>query len=148
MGGRAGARDGESSAMTTLSCSPTRAPFPFALMLPKFDILSRLTAVGLVAVVRAESAEAAIRIGEALLEGGCPALEITFTVPGAPQVLEALAARYAPGELLLGAGTVLDPETARIALLSGATYVVSPARSTSRRCGCATAIRRPSCRER
>ncbi len=96
-------------------------------MLPKYDTLSRLTSVGLVAVVRAESADAALRVAEALLEGGCPALEITFTVPGAPKVLEALAARYSPSELILGAGTVLDPETARIALLSGATYIVSPA---------------------
>lgn len=95
-------------------------------MLPKLDILHRLTSVGLVAVVRAESAEQAIRITEATLEGGCPAIEMTFTVPGAHKVIEALAQRYKPSELVLGAGTVLDPETARIAILSGATYVVSP----------------------
>ncbi len=95
-------------------------------MIPKLQILQRLTDVGLVAVVRAESGEQATRICEALLEGGCPALEVTFTVPGAHKVIEALAARYQPSELILGAGTVLDPETARIALLSGATYVVSP----------------------
>lgn len=96
-------------------------------MLPKYDILSRLTGVGLVAVVRATSVDGALRICEALLEGGCSALEVTFTVPGAPKVIEALAARYGTEELILGAGTVLDPETARIALLSGATYIVSPA---------------------
>ena len=73
-----------------------------------------------------KAAKQAIRICEALLEGGCPALEVTFTVPGAHRVIEALAARYQPSELILGAGTVLDPETARIAILSGATYVVSP----------------------
>ena len=95
-------------------------------MIPKLEILQRLTSVGLVAVVRAESGDQAIRICEALLEGGCPALEVTFTVPGAHRVIEALAARYQPSELILGAGTVLDPETARIAILSGATYVVSP----------------------
>lgn len=95
-------------------------------MIPKFALLQRLTSVGLVAVVRAETSEQAIRICEALLEGGCPALEVTFTVPGAHKVIEALAARYKPSELILGAGTVLDPETARIAILSGATYVVSP----------------------
>jgi 2-dehydro-3-deoxyphosphogluconate aldolase/(4S)-4-hydroxy-2-oxoglutarate aldolase len=95
-------------------------------MLPKLDILQRLTSVGLVAVVRAENAEQATRISEAALEGGCPAIEVTFTVPGAHKVIEALAERYKPSELILGAGTVLDPETARIAILSGATYVVSP----------------------
>lgn len=95
-------------------------------MIPKLAILQRLTSVGLVAVVRAETAEQAIRISEATLEGGCPAIEVTFTVPGAHKVIEALAARYKPSELILGAGTVLDPETARIALLSGATYIVSP----------------------
>jgi len=58
--------------------------------------------------------------------GGCPAIEVTFTVPRAHRVLEALAERYTPDELILGAGTVLDPETARIALLSGATYIISP----------------------
>lgn len=95
-------------------------------MLPKLDILQRLTSTGLVAVVRAENAEQAIRISEATLAGGCPAIEVTFTVPGAHKVIEALAERYKPSELILGAGTVLDPETARIAILSGATYVVSP----------------------
>ncbi len=95
-------------------------------MLPKLDILKRITDAGLVAVVRAESGEQAIKIADACLEGGCPAIEVTFTVPAAHKVIEALAARYKPSELILGAGTVLDPETARIAILSGATYVVSP----------------------
>lgn len=95
-------------------------------MIPKLDILRRVTEAGLVAVVRAETAEAATRTAEAVLEGGCPAVEMTFTVPGAHRVIEALAARYKPSELILGAGTVLDPETARIAILSGASYVVAP----------------------
>ena len=95
-------------------------------MLPKLDILHRLTAAGLVAVVRADSADQAARIADAVLEGGCPGIEVTFTVPGAHRVIEALAQRYQPSELILGAGTVLDPETARIAILSGATYIVSP----------------------
>ena len=95
-------------------------------MIHKLDILRRITDAGLVAVVRAETAEAATRITDAVLEGGCPAVEMTFTVPGAHRVIEALAARYKPSELILGAGTVLDPETARIAILSGATYVVAP----------------------
>ena len=95
-------------------------------MIPKLETLRRITDAGLVAVVRAESPEQAARVADAVLEGGCPAVEMTFTVPGAHRVIEALAARYKPSELVLGAGTVLDPETARIAILSGASYVVSP----------------------
>jgi 2-dehydro-3-deoxyphosphogluconate aldolase / (4S)-4-hydroxy-2-oxoglutarate aldolase len=95
-------------------------------MMQKLYVLKQITDVGLVAVVRAETADQALRIAEAVLAGGCPAIEVTFTVPGAHRVIEALASAYKSSELVLGAGTVLDPETARIAILSGATYVVSP----------------------
>ena len=95
-------------------------------MIPKLDLLRRITEAGLVAVVRAESGDQARRVADAVLAGGCPAVEMTFTVPGAHRVIEALAKAYKPSELILGAGTVLDPETARIAILSGAAYVVSP----------------------
>lgn len=90
-------------------------------------VISKMTDAGLVAVVRAENSEDAIRISDACLEGGCPSIELTFTVPGALKVIEALAAKYSNGEMLLGAGTVLDSETARMAILSGANYIVSPA---------------------
>lgn len=93
----------------------------------KEQVISKLTETGLVAVVRADNADEAIRISDACLEGDCNAIELTFTVPGAHKVIEALAAKYPNGEMLLGAGTVLDSETARIAILSGANYVVSPA---------------------
>ncbi len=96
------------------------------MTIPKLEILRRITDAGLVAVVRAETAEAARRTADAVLEGGCPAVEMTFTVPGAHRVIEEMAKAYGPSELILGAGTVLDPETARIAILSGASYVVSP----------------------
>lgn len=95
-------------------------------MIAKLEILRRITDVGLVAVVRAETADQALKVAEAVQAGGAAALEITFTVPGAHKVIEALAARFTPNDLILGAGTVLDPETARIAILSGATYIVSP----------------------
>lgn len=62
-----------------------------------------------------------------LLEGGVAAIELTFTVPHADEVIEELAKRYTPDEIILGAGTVLDATTARIAMLSGAQYIVSPA---------------------
>lgn len=92
----------------------------------KEQVLKKMTDAGLVAVVRAKTAEEAIRIADACLEGGCPSIELTFTVPGAHKVIEALANKYQNGEMLLGAGTVLDAETARMAILSGANYVVSP----------------------
>jgi len=92
----------------------------------KEKVLTKLTDAGLVAVVRAKNGEEAIKISDACLEGGCPSIELTFTVPGAHKVIEELASRYQNGEMLLGAGTVLDSETARIAILSGANYVVSP----------------------
>ena len=84
----------------------------------KQQVLTKMTDAGLVAVVRASNAEDAIRITDACLEGGCPSIELTFTVPGAAKVIEALASKYTNGEMLLGAGTVLDSETARQAILS------------------------------
>ncbi len=92
----------------------------------KEQVLSRITDCGVVAVVRAESGDQARRIAEACVAGGVAAIEITFTVPGADQVIRDLAAVYKNGEILIGAGTVMDPETARIAILAGAQYVVSP----------------------
>ena len=96
------------------------------MILPKLEILRRVTECGLIAVVRADNGDEALRITDALLEGGCPAIELTFTVPRAHRVLETLAERFSSDQLILGAGTVLDPETARIAILSGATYIVAP----------------------
>lgn len=93
----------------------------------KQQVITKIRDAGIVAVVRAESADKAKRIADACLEGGVPAVEITFTVPAAHKVIEELANYYKNGEIILGAGTVLDAETARIAILSGAQYVVSPA---------------------
>lgn len=92
----------------------------------KEKIIERIKDVGLVAVVRAENEEKAIRITEACIEGGVAAIELTFTVPFAHNVIESLAKRYSGGEIIVGAGTVLDSETARIAILSGSQFVVSP----------------------
>jgi 2-dehydro-3-deoxyphosphogluconate aldolase/(4S)-4-hydroxy-2-oxoglutarate aldolase len=64
-------------------------------------------------------------VAEALLAGGVEAIEVTFTVPGAHRVLEQVANRLGD-KIVLGAGTVLDPETARIALLAGAEFIVAP----------------------
>jgi 2-dehydro-3-deoxyphosphogluconate aldolase/(4S)-4-hydroxy-2-oxoglutarate aldolase len=95
-------------------------------MLNKNEVLARIMESGLVTVVRADSAEQAIKITDACIVGGVAAIEITFTVPGAIDVIKALAAKYTKGEILIGAGTVLDSETARVAILAGAQYVVSP----------------------
>jgi 2-dehydro-3-deoxyphosphogluconate aldolase / (4S)-4-hydroxy-2-oxoglutarate aldolase len=92
----------------------------------KLSVLSRIRDSGLVAVIRAESGEKAARLAAACAEGGVGALEITFTVPDAAAVIADLANRYKSGEIVVGAGTVLDPETARVAILAGAQFVVSP----------------------
>lgn len=92
----------------------------------KEKVITRITDVGVVAVVRAENSDKAIRIVDACIEGGIPAIELTFTVPKAHKVIEDLASKYSSDEIILGAGTVMDSETARIAMLSGAEYIVSP----------------------
>jgi len=81
---------------------------------------------GVVAVVRADDSEQAIKITEAYRKGGISAIEITFTIPEAASVIKDLCNVYTPEEMIIGAGTVLDPETARIAILAGAQYIVSP----------------------
>ncbi|MGA8442501.1 MAG: bifunctional 2-keto-4-hydroxyglutarate aldolase/2-keto-3-deoxy-6-phosphogluconate aldolase [Candidatus Sulfotelmatobacter sp.] len=92
----------------------------------KIEVLHKIVTSGVVAVIRAENFEQAARIADACALGGIRALEITFTVPGAAGVIEHLAKKCSQ-EILLGAGTVLDPETARIAILAGAQFAVSPA---------------------
>jgi 2-dehydro-3-deoxyphosphogluconate aldolase/(4S)-4-hydroxy-2-oxoglutarate aldolase len=92
----------------------------------KYETLKRITDVGIVAVVRAESIDEAMRISKACVAGGVPAIEVTYTVPGATEVIKALKEQIPASELIIGAGTVLDSETARIAILAGAEYIVSP----------------------
>src|SRR5215213_7558247 len=87
--------------------------------------LKRILDGGLVAVVRAESGEQLVPVVGALAEGGVTAAEITFTVPDAIDVIRRVR-RELGGAVVLGAGTVLDPETARAALLAGAEYLVAP----------------------
>lgn len=97
----------------------------------KLQVLSRITESGLVAIVRTDSATQASRIVEACAHGGAAAIEITFTVPGAAAIIEELVKRHPVEQVAMGAGTVLDPETARIAILAGAQFVVSPSLSTA-----------------
>jgi 2-dehydro-3-deoxyphosphogluconate aldolase/(4S)-4-hydroxy-2-oxoglutarate aldolase len=91
----------------------------------KQDILNRIGGLGLVPVVRAQSADEAMRAVEAIREGGVDVLEITMTVPGAIAVIEAVARRFGE-DAIVGAGTVLDADTARACILAGAQFVVSP----------------------
>ena len=88
-------------------------------------VLQRIREVGIVPVVRAESADEAGRAIAAIMAGGVPVLEVTMTVPGAVRLIEALVGRFGD-EAVVGAGTVLDPETARACILAGAQFVVSP----------------------
>src|SRR5678815_2156527 len=101
----------------------------------KLVVLNRIIDTGLIAIIRADVADHAARIAEACAKGGVGVLEITFTVPDAAKVIEALSKEY-EDEMIVGAGTVLDPETARIAILAGAQFVVSPSVSaeTARLC--------------
>jgi 2-dehydro-3-deoxyphosphogluconate aldolase / (4S)-4-hydroxy-2-oxoglutarate aldolase len=96
----------------------------------KLQIIQSIVDAGLVAIVRAESADQAERIANACAAGGVAALEITFTVPGALDVIAHVARSAKARSILLGAGTVLDPETARAAILAGAHFIVSPSLNT------------------
>lgn len=91
----------------------------------KQNILSSIIDIGVVPVVRTSSAESAIKAIEAIHRGGIRAAEITMTVPGAIKALEKLADQFGD-KIVLGAGTVLDPETARACMLAGAQFFVTP----------------------
>jgi 2-dehydro-3-deoxyphosphogluconate aldolase/(4S)-4-hydroxy-2-oxoglutarate aldolase len=101
----------------------------------KRNVLERIHAVGVIPVVRAASPDEAIAVAEVIGEGGIPILEITMTVPAAVSVIEELSKRYGD-EVLVGAGTVLDPEAAHACIEAGARFVVSPSLSlqTIERC--------------
>lgn len=92
----------------------------------KLSDLTRVLNSGIVAIIRAPDGSQLVEVAEALVAGGVDCLEVTFTVPQAHRVLEQVAAKLG-NRVLLGAGTVLDTETCRIALLSGAEFIVSPA---------------------
>ena len=91
----------------------------------KADVLEAMRKIGIVPVLRAESVEKALALAEAIAAGGITVLEVTMTVPGALQVMRRLVEDRP--DILVGAGTVLDPETARMCILEGAQFVVSPA---------------------
>jgi len=90
----------------------------------KTDVIKWVVGVGVIPVVRASSAEEALYVIEAIAAGGVTCVEVTMTVPNAVDVIAKLSKRE---ELLIGAGTVLEPETARECIAAGAKFIVSPA---------------------
>ncbi len=91
-----------------------------------FQILKRLIEGKVVAVVRLDSGDHLVKVAEALKAGGVSAIEFTVPTPGALEMIRQAVAYFAD-EVLMGAGTVLDPETARAAILAGAQFIVTPA---------------------
>lgn len=92
----------------------------------KSEVIRQIVRTGVIPVIRASSSDEALRVIDAIKAGGVSTMEITMTVPGAIRIIEEVAARFG-SEVVVGAGTVLDSETARICILSGAQFVISPA---------------------
>jgi len=91
----------------------------------KREVFNRMMSEGLIPVIRVTSAQEAIDVADAYKEGGGSLIEITMSVQGAIDVIKELSRKYGD-EIIMGAGTVLDPETGRTALLAGAQFIVSP----------------------
>ncbi len=93
----------------------------------KVTILNKLENAGVIAVVRGKDQTEALRATDAIIAGGMKGIELTFTVPNAEAVIKELVEKYKDNQdVVIGAGTVLDPITARIAIMAGAEYIVSP----------------------
>jgi len=92
----------------------------------KLENLKKIYESGIVLIIRSESEEEALAVSEAAIKGGIKALEITMSVPNALNVIRKLSDKYKSEGILIGAGTILDGETARAAILAGAELLVSP----------------------
>lgn len=90
-----------------------------------YEVLDKIKRLGICAIVRGTSADKLCRIADSLLEGGVRMIEVTFNTPGAAEMIQELVKKYSD-EMIIGAGTVLDSDTARIAILSGASFILSP----------------------
>lgn len=91
----------------------------------KVDITNRIYNTGAMAIVRVETVERGYEIAQGCLDGGIDCLEISYTLPNAGEVIRAVKEKFGD-KLVVGAGTVLDAETARAAILSGAQFVIAP----------------------
>lgn len=95
-------------------------------MISKSQILNLLRETGVVAVIRTEDPSDLVNVARALHQGGVKFVEITMTVPGALDIIRAATSQLAGTDAIIGAGTVLDAETARAAILAGAQFIVAP----------------------
>lgn len=89
------------------------------------NILTRIEETAIMAIVRVETIERALEIADGCLDGGVDCLEISYTLPNAGEIIKQLNEHYQE-KLLIGAGTVLDSETARLAILAGAKFIIAP----------------------
>lgn len=97
------------------------------MSLKKVDSLKRLTQAGIIAVVRSKTKEEALKVSHAIIAGGMKGIELTFTTPQADEIIQELSTEYQDQkDIIIGAGTVLDGITARMAIMAGAEYIVSP----------------------
>ncbi|MDP4096223.1 bifunctional 2-keto-4-hydroxyglutarate aldolase/2-keto-3-deoxy-6-phosphogluconate aldolase [Paenibacillus sp. P96] len=112
----------------------------------KMKVLQNIKSLGVVAVIRADDPESAYKMSEACIEGGLTNIELTFTTPDADQVIKKLKAAFSD-QAVIGAGTVLDPLTARISIMAGAEFVVSPAfdEETAKMCNLYSIPYMPGC---
>jgi 2-dehydro-3-deoxyphosphogluconate aldolase / (4S)-4-hydroxy-2-oxoglutarate aldolase len=92
----------------------------------KDDVIKRIVDCGVMPVIRAASADEAKAVITAIIAGGVTTIEVTMSVPGAVELIAELTAQY-KDEILIGAGTVMDPETARDCIAAGAKFIISPA---------------------
>jgi 2-dehydro-3-deoxyphosphogluconate aldolase/(4S)-4-hydroxy-2-oxoglutarate aldolase len=91
----------------------------------KREVFNRMVSEGLIPVIRVSSAQEAVDVADAIKEGGVSLIEITMSVPDAIDTIKELTHKY-KDKIIMGAGTILDPETARAALLAGAQFIVTP----------------------
>jgi 2-dehydro-3-deoxyphosphogluconate aldolase/(4S)-4-hydroxy-2-oxoglutarate aldolase len=94
-------------------------------MISKDKVKSEILRCGFVPIIRTDNPEAAVQVAGAIRDGGAPLLEITMTVPGALDIIKEIADSFGD-TVLVGAGTIIDSETARMAILAGAAFIVAP----------------------
>lgn len=92
----------------------------------RYNILQQMINNGVVAVVRADTSEKAKKIVDAIIAGGVKSIELTYSVPQANDVIKELKDKYKDKGIIIGAGTVLEPISARLAIIAGAQFIVSP----------------------
>lgn len=90
------------------------------------NLLQNMIDTGVIAVIRAETPEKAIKVADAVIAGGITGLELTYSVPHADTVISDLVGKYSDSDVVVGAGTVLDATSARLAIIAGAQFIVSP----------------------